>query len=132
MFKRGQHTPGVGAFHSSDIPEFCGSGASPDFIGTDAFGMFPNLSYYQCGLIYHGCHYYSVNFANTGNPGTPHNSKSLLSNGDWQPWSSSAQHPLLTFLDPAPNVSITFDTYRAYAINLLNNITLGLDSASAS
>jgi acetylcholinesterase len=74
----------------------------------------------------------AVNFANTGNPTIPHNSKSLLSNVDWQPWGSSAQHPLLTFLDPAPNVSITFDTYRVDAMNLLNNITLGLASAGAS
>ena len=115
-------------FHSSDIPEFYGSGASPDFIGTDALGMFPNLSYYQCGLTLPWVLllFIAVNFANTGNPTIPHNSKSLLSNVDWKPWGSSAQHPLLTFLDPAPNVSITFDTYRADAMNLLNNITLGL------
>jgi acetylcholinesterase len=130
VFKRGQGV--VGAFHASDIPEFYGSSVSPDFIGTDALGMFPNLSYYQCGLTYHGYYYYSVNFANTGNPAIPHNSKSLLSNVDWRPWGSSAQHPLLTFLSPAPNVSITFDTFRASAMNLLNNITLGLASASAS
>jgi len=108
LFKRGKGP--VGAFHSSDIPEFYGSGASPDFIGTDAL----------------------VNFANTGNPSNPHNSMSLLSNVDWKPWDSSAQHPLLTFLDPSPNVSITFDTYRADAMNLLNNITVGLALASAS
>ena len=132
VFKRGQGTPDVGAFHGSDIPEFYGFNVSSDFIGTDALSMFPNLSCFQCGLTYHGCHYYSVNFANTGNPAIPYNSKSLLSNVDWQPWGSSAQHPLLTFLDPAPNVSITSDTYRAYAMNLLNNITLGLASASAS
>ena len=74
----------------------------------------------------------AVNFANTGNPTIPRNSKSLLSNVDWKPWDSSAQHPLLTFLDPAPNVSITSDTYRVDAINLLNNITFGLASARAS
>ena len=44
-FKRGAGQ--VGAFHSSDIPEFYGSGVSPDFIGTDALGMFSNLSYYD-------------------------------------------------------------------------------------
>ena len=43
-YKRG--TGPVGAFHSSDIPEFYGSGASPDFIGTDALGVFSNLPYY--------------------------------------------------------------------------------------
>ena len=50
----------VGAFHSSDIPEYYGSSASPDFIGTDALGMLPNISYYQCGLTYRGCYYYSL------------------------------------------------------------------------
>ena len=131
MFKRGKGP--LGAFHSSDIPEFYGSGASPDFIGTDALGMSSNLSYYRCGSTDHGCYFYSlaVNFANTGNPAIPHNSNSLLSNVEWKPWDSSAQHPLLTFLDPAPNVSIFFDTYRVDAMNLLNNISLGLASASA-
>lgn len=66
--------------------------------------------------------YDSVNFANTGNPNKPHNPNSLLSNVDWQPWGSSADHPLLSFIDPAPEVSITFDDFRVPAINLLNNI----------
>jgi hypothetical protein len=44
VFKRGKGP--IGAYHSSDIPEFYGSSASPDFIGTDALGMFPNRSYY--------------------------------------------------------------------------------------
>ena len=41
VFKRG--TGQVGAFHTSDITEFYGLSASPDFIGTDALGMFSNL-----------------------------------------------------------------------------------------
>ena len=132
VFKRG--TGPVGAFHTSDIPEFYGLSASPDFIGTDALGTFSNLSYHRCSLTYFGCCYYSlaVNFANTGNPTLPRNPMSLLSNVDWKPWDSSAQHPLLTFLDPAPNVSITSDTYRADAMNVLNNITLGLALTRAS
>jgi hypothetical protein len=40
VFKRGKSIPKLGAFHSSDIPEFYGSGVAPDFIGTDALGMF--------------------------------------------------------------------------------------------
>ena len=52
MFKRGKSTPMLGAFHSSDISEFYGFGVNPltrgtdapgvkpDFIGTDALGMF--------------------------------------------------------------------------------------------
>jgi hypothetical protein len=71
----------------------------------------------------------SVNFANTGNP-TTHNPKSLLSTVDWQPWSSSADHPMLTFLDPVPNVSITFDDFRVPGMNLLNNIFLHFASGS--
>ena len=74
--------------------------------------------------------YLSVNFANTGNPGIPHNPNSLLSAVDWQPWSSSADHPILTFLDPAPDVSITFDNFRVLEINLLNNIFMHFASGS--
>ena len=131
MFKRG--TGQVGAFHTSDITEFYGLSATPDFIGTDALGMFSNFTIDLVWLTMTPIAYYTaVNFANTGNPTIPRNPKSLLSNVDWKPWDSSAQHPLLTFLNPAPNVSITFDTYRVDAMNLLNNITLGLASARAS
>ena len=73
-------------------------------------------------------HPYSVNFANNGNPTLPHNPKSLLSAVDWRPWASSADHPILTFLDPAPNVGMTFDTYRVDEMKLLNNISLELAS----
>jgi len=110
LFKRGNSLGPTGAYHSSDIPEFYGSSASPDFIGTDAV----------------------VNFANTGNPTTPYNPMSLLSYVDWEPWGSSDQHPLLTLMDPAPIASITFDTYRLDAMNLLNDIALGLASARTS
>ena len=120
MFKRGKSTPKLGAFHSSDIPEFYGFGPNPDFIGTDALGKFSKFQI-CCRLTTVLC-YLSVNFANTGNPSMPHNPNSLLSAVDWQPWSSSADHPLLTFIDPAPDVSITFDNFRVPEINLLNNI----------
>ena len=69
-------------------------------------------------------YYLSVNFANTGNPTTPLNPNSLLSTVDWQPWSLSADHPLLTFLDPAPDVSITFDNFRVPETKLLNDLFL--------
>ena len=75
-------------------------------------------------------YYHPVNFANTGNPTVPHNPNSLLSAVDWQPWGSSADHPLLTFLDPAPDVSITFDNFRVPEINLLNNLFLHFASGS--
>jgi acetylcholinesterase len=70
-----------------------------------------------------------VNFVNTGDPNTPKNPASLLSKVDWQPWGSSAANPpLLTFLDPAPTVMITFDTYRADAMKILTNISLAVAS----
>ena len=49
VYKRGKATPDLGAFHTSDLPEFYGSGAAPDFIGTDALGMFlkPLFSFYH-------------------------------------------------------------------------------------
>ena len=121
VYKRGKTTPYLGAFHSSDIPEFYSSGVAPDFIGTDALGMFSSLV-----IIAVLIHVYAVNFANTGNPTIPQNPKSVLSTLDWQPWNSSADHPLLTFLDLAPNVNITFDTYRVDAMKLLNSISLEL------
>jgi hypothetical protein len=60
----------------------------------------------------------------------PHNPNSLLSAVDWQPWSSSTDHPLLTFIDPAPAVGITFDNFRVPEINMLNNLFLHFVSAS--
>jgi acetylcholinesterase len=129
VFKRGKSTPLLGAFHSSDIPEFFGYGVNPDFIGTDALGMFSGLCMCWWFTIIIR-RFYPVNFANTGNPTTPHNPNSLLSTVDWQPWSSSADHPLLTFLDPVPNVSITFDNFRVPGMNLLNNIFLHFASGS--
>ncbi|KDR73256.1 hypothetical protein GALMADRAFT_1341677 [Galerina marginata CBS 339.88] len=102
LFKRGKATAVLGSFHSTDIPEFYGTGDAPDFIGTDAL----------------------VNFVNTGNPNLPKNPMSLLSKIDWPVWTNSANPPLLTFLDPAPNVTITFDTYRADAMNLLTKLSL--------
>lgn len=102
LFKRGKATPILGTFHSSDIPEFYGTGTVPDFIGTDAL----------------------VNFATTGNPNLPKNAISLLSAIEWPAWTASANPPLLTFIDPAPNVTITFDNYRLEAMNLLTSISL--------
>jgi acetylcholinesterase len=130
VFRRGKSTPKLGAFHSSDIPEFFGFGVNPDFIGTDALGMFFQAFVCVAASDLPRRYYHSVNFANTGKPTVPHNPNSLLSTVDWQPWSSSADHPLLTFLDPAPNVSITFDNFRVPEINLLNNIFLHLASGS--
>ena len=121
----------LGAFHGSDIPEFFGSGVNPDFIGTDALGMFFSgicMYYWTYPRRYY--HWHSVNFANTGNPTVPHNPKSLLSTVDWQPWSSSADHPQLTFLDPVPDVRITFDNFRVSEINLLNNLFLHFATGS--
>ena len=59
VFKRGKSTPMLGAFHASDIPEFYGFGVNPlargeavdvkpDFIGTDALGMFSGLCSMCC------------------------------------------------------------------------------------
>ena len=131
VFKRGKAVPQLGAFHGSDIPEFFGTGVAPDFIGTDALGMFSNLvNIYLLPWLTTGVKYYPVNFANTYNPTIPHNPKSLLSAVDWQPWGSSSDHPILTFLDPAPMVIITSDTFRVNAMNLLNKISLELASHS--
>ena len=47
-YKRGKAIPYLGAFHGSDISEFFGSGVAPDFIGTDALGIFSNLFIVAC------------------------------------------------------------------------------------
>ena len=50
VYKRGKATPLFGSFHGSDVPEFYAStgpnGTAPDFIGTDALGMFLNLAFH--------------------------------------------------------------------------------------
>ncbi|TDL14970.1 sterol esterase [Rickenella mellea] len=102
LFKRGKvvNAP-LGALHGSDLPEFLGT-SNTGFLGTDAL----------------------VNFVNHLNPNAPKqrstNTTSLLSGINWLQWGSSAgAPPLLTFLDPAPTVTITPDTYRVDAMNLL-------------
>jgi len=102
LFKRGKFIPILGAFHGLDVFEFYPNQLVPSFVGADAL----------------------VNFANTGNPTTPHNPQSLLSTVDWQPWDSSADRPLLTFQDPATKINITFDNFRVDGMNLLNQISL--------
>ncbi|KIK02646.1 hypothetical protein K443DRAFT_677378 [Laccaria amethystina LaAM-08-1] len=103
-YKRGKATQIVGTAHGSDLAEFYGVGTEPDFIGTDAL----------------------INFANTLDPNTK-NPQSLLSSIDWPCWgSSAATPPLLTFLDPAPSINITFDDFRVQEIDLLTAISLKL------
>jgi len=103
LYKRNKATPYLGSFHASDLVDFfSGNG----FIGTDIL----------------------INFANTLDPNAPtglaHNI-SYLSNTHWDKWSSSPLlPPLLTFLDPAPTLAITHDTYRVDAMSLLTNLSL--------
>ncbi|KIJ95659.1 hypothetical protein K443DRAFT_682874 [Laccaria amethystina LaAM-08-1] len=101
-YKRGKATPIAGAAHGTDLAEFYGVGTEPDFIGADAL----------------------INFANTLDPNTK-NPQSLLSSINWPCWgSSAAAPPLLTFLDPAPSINITFDNFRVQEIDLLTAISL--------
>lgn len=69
-----------------------------------------------------------VNFANSLDPNAPtglERNISYLSNITWDKWNSSPTlPPLLTFLDPAPALAITHDTYRAEAMSLLTNLSL--------
>ncbi|KAF8962488.1 Alpha/Beta hydrolase protein [Flammula alnicola] len=103
LFQRGKDTPTTGSNHGSDVPEFFGTGTNPDFIGTDAL----------------------VNFANTLNPTKPSSPNSLLSGITWNEYSSSVTNPpLLTFVDPAPAIEITFDTFRLQPMQLLGNISV--------
>ncbi|TFK62937.1 alpha/beta-hydrolase [Pluteus cervinus] len=110
LFKRGKDTEFLGSFHGSDIPEFYGTG-TPDFIGTDAL----------------------INFAHHLNPNAPTGtgSISLLSQIHWPEYASNGTHPpLFTFLDPAPSVAITDDTFRVAAMDLLMGLSLEIDGNS--
>ncbi|PPQ76538.1 hypothetical protein CVT26_013237 [Gymnopilus dilepis] len=103
LFQRGKSTAVTGSSHGSDVPEFFGTGISPDFIGTDAL----------------------INFANTLNPTKPSNPLSLLSGIPWNEYSSSLTNPpMLAFVDPAPAIEITTDTFRQEAMALVANISV--------
>ncbi|TFY61853.1 hypothetical protein EVJ58_g4251 [Rhodofomes roseus] len=95
--------PYLGAAHATDILEFFGS---IDYIAPDA-------------LIF---------FTNNLNPNAPadlESGLSKLSDITWDQWGSDiSAPPLLTFVDPAPEVEITADTFRADAISLLNELML--------
>jgi acetylcholinesterase len=101
VFKRGKSTPFLGAFHSSDIPEFYASGVAPDFQGTDAL----------------------VNFANNLDPNNTPGENTISTLIPWPMWNTNAAFPpLLTFSDP--NVlSVTPDTYRAEGMQALTNLS---------
>ncbi|TDL16440.1 sterol esterase [Rickenella mellea] len=104
LYKRGKIANGpLGAYHGSDVPEFDGT-ITTDFIGTDAL----------------------INFVNHLDPNAPKQIKrniSLLENINWPQWiTSTTSPPLFTFLDPAPSVAITPDTFREGPINLLVDI----------
>ncbi|PAV16481.1 sterol esterase from carbohydrate esterase family CE10 [Pyrrhoderma noxium] len=110
LYKRGKGTPKLGSSHGSDIPEFYSTNSTSDFIGTDIL----------------------INFANSLNPTIPSNPISLLTQSElsWKRWNSSGTAPpLLTFLDPAPEISITNDTFRKDAIDLLNSIAVKLQGS---
>lgn len=102
LYKRNKTIPYLGSHHMTDIPEFF---TGIDYIGTDAL----------------------INFAYNLNPNVPSTlapNVSYLSNITWEQWNSSTSAPpLFTFLDPAPSVTISSDTYRAAAMDLLNEMT---------
>ncbi|PAV18601.1 sterol esterase from carbohydrate esterase family CE10 [Pyrrhoderma noxium] len=110
LYKRGKNnTAIIGTSHGSDIPYFYGANTT-DFLGTDAI----------------------INFANTLNPMLPENPISLLTSSGltWDCYGSSVDSPpLLTFIDPAPEATITSDTYRNDGIGLLNKIAAELQGS---
>ncbi|KAJ3514034.1 hypothetical protein NLJ89_g2603 [Agrocybe chaxingu] len=103
MRRRLDAAPHLGVDHGSDFPEFMALVNSTGLIAADA-------------LIY---------FTRNGDPNAPQDSISLLRNTKWDVYSSSVENPpLFTFVDPPPSVNITFDTYRADAMKLLNKLSL--------
>ncbi|KZT09205.1 sterol esterase [Laetiporus sulphureus 93-53] len=101
LYERGKYIPYLGAAHGTDLLEFW---SDVDYIAVDAL----------------------INFATNVNPNAPSDlpsGVSLLSDITWDQWGSdTSAPPLLTFVDPAPLVEITTDTYRASAMNLLNEL----------
>jgi len=103
LYQRGKTTPFLGTFHASDLVEFF---TGVDYIGMDAI----------------------INFATNLNPNAPAGLApgiSYLSDINWEQYSSNPSFPpLLTFIDPAPLVEITADTFRADAMAVLTNLSL--------
>ncbi|KAI0052056.1 sterol esterase [Auriscalpium vulgare] len=114
LFKRFKSTPYLGSFHGSDISEFFAvagvtdPGSPPDFIGTDAL----------------------INFVTNLDPNAPKNlakGLSYLSGVTWKQYGSNpTAPPLLTFNDPAPNISFTTDTYRQDAMASVSALNMKL------
>ncbi|KZT67296.1 sterol esterase [Daedalea quercina L-15889] len=103
LYKRGSDIPYLGTAHALDILEFF---SSIDYVAPDA-------------LIF-----FTVNL-NPNAPADLPSGLSRLSDITWDQWGSdSSEPPLLTFVDPAPSLEITADTFRADALDLLNELML--------
>ncbi|CAA7260930.1 unnamed protein product [Cyclocybe aegerita] len=103
MRRRPDAAPHLGVDHGSDFPEFMALVSDTGLIAADT-------------LIY---------FTNNGDPNAPQDSISLLRNTKWDTYDTSTENPpVFTFIDPPPSVNITFDTYRADAMKLLNKLSL--------
>ncbi|KAH9840988.1 sterol esterase [Rhodofomes roseus] len=103
LYKRDKSTPYLGSYHSTDLVEFFGVG---DYIGADALS---------------GC-----NFAYNLNPNAPPDvpaNVSYLANIQWPTWNSQSPQ-LLTFVDPAPSLGFTEDSYRATGMSLIGELSL--------
>lgn len=124
VYKRGKSTLLFGAQHGSDVNEWFGIGASPDFVGTDALGaqwpftMFPHLTDSQTLL--------KVNFLNSGNPNTQPDAPSTINQIIWPEYNANATGPpLFTFVDSG-NTTTTPDNFRADGIQQLIDIYLDI------
>ncbi|TFY69102.1 hypothetical protein EVJ58_g601 [Rhodofomes roseus] len=101
LYKRDKSTPYLGSYHSTDLVEFFGVG---DYIGADAL----------------------INFAYNLNPNAPPDvpaNVSYLANIQWPTWNSQSPQ-LLTFVDPAPSLGFTEDSYRATGMSLIGELSL--------
>ncbi|KAH9918278.1 sterol esterase [Fomitopsis serialis] len=101
LYKRDKSTPYLGSYHSTDLVEFFDVS---DYIGADAL----------------------INFAYYLNPNAPTNlpaNVSYLSGIQWPKWEAGSPQ-LLTFIEPAPSLSLTEDTYRATGMSLISELSL--------
>ena len=128
MWKRRKDLLYLGSFHSCELPEFYGF--TGDHVGTDALSMYtflplPFLSYPRPLISMWTT---LVNFINHQNPNHPKGSSatSPLSNITWPKYTLESKEMLLFSDNPGEEYTTIPDTYRADAIDTINEVERAL------
>jgi len=128
VWKRRKDLLYLGSFHSCELPEFYGF--TGDHVGTDALSMYtslppPFLSYPRPLISMWTT---LVNFINHQNPNHPKGSSatSPLSNITWPKYTLESKEMLLFSDNPGEEYTTAPDTYRADAIDTINEVETAL------